>query len=135
MYLNYQRFMRNVAESNLRDIEDIRYDVHWATKLAFDPWHKKICDDVISRADKALIASAIWTRYASLSRQAVVADLFFDNSQGDGSTKFLDGVVIVSPDSHVSETVKVLTDHTIWPDCQDPLFTYDSIKVVSSRGD
>ena len=135
MYLNYQRFMQTLVESNPKKIEDIRYDVYWATKLAFDPDHKKICDDLISRVDKSIIAAATWARYANLIDGAYLTDLFFDSAKDGTPVRSLDGVVIVSPDAHLSETVRVLTDHTIWPDCQDQLFIYDSIKVVSSRED
>lgn len=130
MYSDYHEFLQVLVAGNPKEIEDIRYDVYWASKLAFSDDHKKVNGDRISLVDRSLVTAAVWSRYVVLDDNAGLTNPLFDTPN---QSKSIDHVVVVSADSHISETLRVLTDHTIWPDHQDPLYTYDSIRAVDCR--
>ena len=70
-----------------RTLDHIGYDTHWASMLAFPLNHKKFYIDPISRPDRGLITAALGARYL-----------------GD-----FQNVVIISPDSHILDTVRILS--------------------------
>jgi len=113
MHEKYCTFLRGVDGSD-RESEQVRYDAYWAGQLAFPEGHKKKCRDPISRTDRELVASALWSRYTWESIGSSNAKLRYDSA------------VIISPDCHVSGAVELLME-TI-------NLGYDGLSVVSSRG-
>jgi hypothetical protein len=118
MYLNYLEFANN-SVSDI-DFGKVGYDTYWAGMLGFDKDHKKSVRDGISQVDKELVANSVLTRYSHLPH-------------GKGYT----GVCVISPDAHISNTIKVLTDKhfSLMHDYPENYrrFGYDGIKTISSR--
>lgn len=113
MHRDYCEFLRSISSNGL-DIEQVRYDVYWAGKMAFDLEHKKCCRDPISRVDREQLAAALWAKYSCVQ----------DNS---GKDRCVSSSIIVSPDCHLVGTTKILlSDHEFNSG-------YHGIKVVSSR--
>lgn len=110
MHGDYCGHLRNVIH-NFREIEQVRYDTYWAGHMAFDKNHKKSLIDPISLEDRALIASALWTRYTSVPGKMRVEVP-------------ISGSIIISPDEHISEVTRVLNSDK---------FNYNGLEVVSSR--
>jgi hypothetical protein len=102
-----------------KSIDEIEYDVYWATRLAFQEDYKKGCKDCISDEDKELLTSALWATGLEVNGKEVT------------------GVTIISPDSHISRSIYVLTDQS--PDFKEKYeelygeFKYQNVKVISSR--
>ena len=110
MHRNYCNFLRNVVDS-VYEIDFFRYATYSASLEAFAEGHKKQCRDPISRTDRELVASALWSRYA------FIHDRNFDN-------KAITTSVIISPDCHIGGISEVLTGAR---------YGYDGLKVVSTR--
>lgn len=109
MHVDYIDFIRQISAVG-RDLEQVRYDVYWAGKMAFEADHKKCCKDPISLPDREQIAAALWCRYT-----------YGLNSHGN--ERPVTSSVIISPDCHFTRTVEFLTRN----------LEYDSIGVVTSR--
>lgn len=117
-YLLFRKFMENI-HFNENDFDRFSYDLYWASKMAFGNGHKKSCLDCISLADKELL------NYALYFSQAITNNLVF------GYT----GVCVISPDSHILETIKVISgeSHSCkLPDIENN-YNYKLLKGVSSR--
>jgi len=108
LHSDYCSFLRDV-QNNPYFYDNLRYHTYWAGKMAFDKYHKKNCLDPMSFADRELVSSALWARYASFLK--------------GGNEVDVTSSVIISPDCHVSEVSKVLVQN----------FGYDGLEVVSSR--
>lgn len=122
MHADYCEFLRNLAGVAL-DPETVRYDVYWASKIAFPPEHKKNCLDPISKADRDLVAEALWARYTS-SPPSILKTHEPGPKYGMGPAEQITGSVIISPDSHIHQTVRVLWDEP---------FDYNGLGVAHSR--
>lgn len=109
MYSGYMDFLKNAVPT--LSIDNVRLDTFWASRLAFPEDHKKSEQDPMSYNDRELVASSVWSRYVDHSHLPT-------------------GVVILSPDAHVIETTRVLTDSR--SDISDK-FGYGGVSVLSTR--
>ncbi len=130
MRINYFDACQKI-DAALDDPERLRHDAYWASHLAFHHeehgvtrksknLHKKAYGDPISAVDRELIGQAL------VLRQMMPIDKPYDHVEERPCT----GVVILSPDRHVHDSVRVLTDQH--PDVEER-FGYSGIHVVSSR--
>jgi hypothetical protein len=118
MHIDYLSFCR--GNRGVGEIDRIGNEVYWATKLAFPNGHKKLVIDEASYVDRNLLRDAIWAREVSQLSGRMNVDS-----------------VIVSPDSHIIETVKVLKDEHQsirfdYPELNLE-FGYNGIRTVTSR--
>src|SRR3989344_1837088 len=111
MHSDYCDFLKNVQGSDF-EFDKVRYDVYWAGKMAFSNSHKKGCRDLISVTDRELLSTALWARYTSIPMGEI------------SEVKCITDSIIVSSDSHIIETSRVLNN---------PEFGYSSLRTVSSR--
>jgi hypothetical protein len=114
MYSNYCNFLKHVEDIR-KDAEQVRFDIYWASKFAFPEGHKKAILDPISRTDREMVSDAAWSRYAIMPGGEI------------------GGGVIISPDSHIAETIKVLTGKSMEAREKHGEFGYGEIKVIPSR--
>ena len=127
---NFSSLMNRTDLGNL-DPEKLRYDVWCASLLAFrdsgqygtiknKTLRKKSISDPISGPDRELVSSGL---LFALSKPHFPVDTVEETLPSTG-------VVIVSPDIHVRETVKVLTD--CHPNVEE-LYGYRGLKTISSE--
>ena len=137
MYKNFHKFLRQFVDRNDQPIDEVRYDVYWASQLALGQDPRSNGLDRISRTDKSLVAAAVWSRYAHLPGAVGMRDIDGGEGGKKQDTVPIDGTIIISPDGHVREIVDLLTDRSavsydLQSDCGIK-FGYDGIRVVSSR--
>lgn len=132
MRINYFDACQTI-DTTLGDPERLRHDAYWASHFAFhheERWvnsksknrHKKAYGDPISAVDRELIGQALVLRLM----------MPVDKPHEYVEEKHCTGVVILSPDRHIRDSIKVLTDQH--PDVEER-FGYKGIHVVSSRED
>ncbi|MEI6731189.1 MAG: hypothetical protein WCK90_00760 [archaeon] len=109
LHSNYMDFLKNAVPT--LSIDNVRLDTFWASRLAFPEDHKKSEQDPMSYNDRELVASSVWSRYVDHAHAPT-------------------GVVILSPDAHVIETTRILTDSRY--DVSDK-FGYGGVSVLSTR--
>ncbi len=133
MHVRFKDFSRGSIFCG--DLDKIRHSTYWASKLAFPNGHKKLCDDEASCVDRGLISSAF--HIATIDRNVPYRrqNVFLDFSPVENTNRA--SVVVVSPDSHITETIKVLTDSHPTVTYNHPeinwRFGYNGVRAVSSR--
>lgn len=118
-------------DANQIDVDRLRMDAYWASYFAFHReeqgngkqvknFFKKAYSDPISVGDRELISQSLVLR----------AGLPIDKPNEYVPERPCTGVVILSPDRHIRDSVKVLTDSHPYV---EEKFGYRGISVVSSR--
>jgi len=115
LHQNYCKFLKEIKPGSI-NFDTARFDTYWASALSFENNEKKGVLDIISNVDKETVETATFLRYAF-----------------DPYNQPITSCTIISPDDHLVETVKTLTDGNPEVRIKFGDFGYNNIKVVNSR--
>lgn len=114
-YQEYLKFKKE-CKCSVHDIEQIRYDAYWATKLTFEGDEKKEVIDPMSNADIELIVNSVAAKHLCSTKDNPVT-----------------GMTILSSDRHIHDTIKMLRGEHDKYDRSYTGFNYQGIHSLCLR--
>lgn len=111
----YCRFLKEIS-INTADFERVRWDSYWACHFTFPEGCKKSYIDPISCTDRETVETAIWARYAL-----------------DSNRNPITSSTVISPDEHLIESIRTLTDQNSELLEKIGAFGYVNVRVLTSR--